>query len=129
MSMSDTAPEIEKVLLTVPSEVMRRAQRIAEQTRRSVETVLAEWLGRAARELPIEDLENEEILALCELQMSLSDQAELSALLADNCEGRLDEAGRVRLDELMNAYDRLLLRKSQALRAAVARGLREPLAA
>jgi hypothetical protein len=54
--MSDAAPEIE---------------------RRSVETVLAEWLDRAAAELPIEDLDDEEILALCELKMTLSDHAEL----------------------------------------------------
>jgi hypothetical protein len=77
----------------------------------------------------VEALGDDEILALCDLQMGPAEQAALSGLLAENREGRLDDAGRTRLDECMREYDRTLLRKSQALREAVARGLRKPLAA
>jgi hypothetical protein len=127
--VSHAAPELERVLLTVPGELMRRAERIAQRTRRSVEAVLNEWLDRAAAELPIEALDDAELLALCDLELSPSEQEELSSLLEGNREGRLEEAERTRLDELMHVYDRHLLRKSQALREAVARGLREPLVA
>jgi hypothetical protein len=41
----------------------------------------------------------------------------------------LDDDEKRRLDELMRVYERGLLRKAQALRAAVRRGLREPLKA
>jgi hypothetical protein len=94
-----------------------------------VEAVLNEWLDRASAELPIEALDDAELLALCDLELPPSEQEELSSLLEGNREGRLEEAGRARLDALMHVYDRHLLRKSQALREAVARGLRKPLAA
>jgi hypothetical protein len=49
-------------------------------------------------------------------------------LLERNRECGLDAAGRHQ-DELMGLYEQGLLRKSQALRVAVRRGLREPLEA
>lgn len=118
-----------EVVLTLPDDVVRSAERIARQSRRSVEVVLAAWLDRMASELPVEELDDNALLAACDAQTPPEEQAELSTLLAENREGRLDEPGRMKLDELASAYDRRLLRKSQALREAVARGLREPLAA
>jgi hypothetical protein len=129
MVASPAVPETEQILITIPRTVVRRAEQVARRTQRPVERVLAEWLDRAAAELPVEALDDEELLALCDLELSSSEQAELDALLADSREGRLDETGRARLDEQMKEYDHRLLRKSQALREAVARGLREPLAA
>jgi hypothetical protein len=118
-----------EVVLTVPDDVVRSAERIARQSRRSLEAVLAAWLDRAASELPVEELDDDALLTICDAQLSPEEQAELSTLLFENREGTLDETARVRLDELARAYDHRLLRKSQALREAVARGLREPLAA
>ncbi|MBI3763559.1 MAG: hypothetical protein HY260_17070 [Chloroflexi bacterium] len=118
-----------QVTVTVSDRVAQSAQRIAEQTRRSVESVLAEWLDRTAAELPVKDLSDSDVLTLCDQQLSEADQTELSTLLANNREGHLDTAGRARLDRLMREYDRRLLRKAEALREAVERGLREPLAA
>jgi hypothetical protein len=129
MSISLPASETEQVVLTLPSALVRSAKLVATRTQRSLETVLAEWLDRAAAELPVEALDDASLLALCELRLSSAEQAELDALLAANREGDLDEAGKSRLDACMQAYDLQLLRKSQALREAVARGLREPLAA
>jgi hypothetical protein len=127
-TLSDTS-ETEQVVLTVSRALVRSAEQIAARTRRPVEVVLADWLDRAAAELPVEALDDASVLALCDLQLSPAEQAELDTLLAQNSEGKLDESGKRRLDACMDAYNRRLLRKSQALREAVARGLRAPLAA
>ena len=129
MSVSPLASETEQVVLTLPSAIVRSAKQIATRTQRPLETVLAEWLDRAAAELPVDALDDASLLLLCDLRLSSAEQAELDALLAANREGELDDAGKSRLDACMQAYDRQLLRKSQALREAVARGLRKPLAA
>jgi hypothetical protein len=132
LSCMDAIPapaETEQILLTLPRAVVRRAEQIARRTRRPLELVLTEWLDRAVADLPVETLDDEELLALGEMQMSPAEQTELDALLAENSEGRLDAAGVARLDDRMRDYDRRLLRKSEALREAVARGLRGPLAA
>ena len=55
------------------------------------------------------------------------EQKELSDLLARNREGSLDQANRVRLDQLMLAYRTGLVLKARALKSAVARGLKPPL--
>jgi hypothetical protein len=129
MNAKHPSLETEQIVLALPRALVRKAERIAHRTHRAVEIVLAEWIDRAAAEPPVEALDDDELLAACDMQMSQAEQVELSALLADNREGRLDEAGRMRLDEHAREYDRRLLRKAQALREAVARGLREPMAA
>jgi hypothetical protein len=67
------------------------------------------------------------VLVLCDMQMDDARQMELSDLLADNREGALDGAKHKRLDELMLVYRRGTVRKAQALKMAVERGLRPPL--
>ena len=89
--------------------------------------VLAEWLERVITEMPVETLSDEEILALADLQLTAEQQEALSDLLIRNRESALNAEGRRRLDELMSLYEQGLLRKAQALRVAVQRGLREPL--
>ena len=88
---------------------------------------MLEWLGRAASDVPIESLPDEQVLALADREMGKSEQRELSALLAHQREGALDEAARRRLDELMASYRRGMVEKAQALKVAVERGLRPPL--
>ena len=63
--------------------------------------------------------------------MRLTDEqdAGLSELLERNREGTLDADGQRELDEMMRLYEHGLLRKSQALKVAVQRGLRAPLQA
>ncbi len=88
--------------------------------------VAIEWLNRAIAEPPVELLPDNQILALCELQMEPKQNEELSDLLAHNREGGLNELDRVRLDDLIQIYRRGLLCKAQALKIAVERGLRPP---
>jgi hypothetical protein len=118
----------EKVTVELPEELAQRVRAVAAQTHRRFEEVLVEWLDRAGTEPAVESLSNEEVLALCQRQLDAGQQEELSELLARNREGVLQEAERDRLDELMRLYRRGLVRKAQALRTAVARGLKPRLA-
>lgn len=129
VNVTPPALETQQVILTLPRALVRAAERIAQRTQRPLETVLVEWIDRAAADSPLETLDDGDLLAVCDVRMSEPEQAELSSLLAENREGHLDEAGKALLDERMRRYDQLLLRKAQALREAVARGLREPMAA
>jgi len=115
------------VTLELPENLARSARETAARTRRSLEDVLVEWLDRAASELLVESLPDEQVLALCELQMDVEQQTELSDLLARNREGQLTQAETTRLDDLMLVYRRGLVRKARALKVAVERGLRPPL--
>jgi hypothetical protein len=117
----------EQITIQVSDRVISHAAQVAAQSRRQIEEVLADWLERVITELPVEALSDEEVLALTELQLTAEQQATLSDLLARNRENTLDAEGRRQLDELMRVYEHGLLRKAQALRVAVQRGLREPL--
>jgi hypothetical protein len=110
--------------LDLPSDLAERAQAVAEQSHRPVEDVLLEWLGRAASDVPVDSLPDHEILALADMSLSEDDQRELSDLLARQREDDLDGMARMRLDQLMGVYRRGMVRKAEALKVAVERGLR-----
>ncbi len=117
----------EIVTLELPEHVIRSARAVVATTHRRVEDVLVDWIDRAAAEVPVEVLSDEEILALCDMQMAHEDQEELSRLLAHNREGQRTDADRTRLDALMQMYRRGLVRKAEAWKVAVSRGLRPSL--
>lgn len=117
----------EQITLQVSDRVVHQAAQVAARTQRRVEDVLASWLEWVIAEMPVESLSDEEVLGLTDLRLTDEQQVSLSELLARNQEETLDAEGRRRLDELMHVYERGLLRKAQALRVAVQRGLREPL--
>ena len=117
----------EIVRLELPEQVARRAKEMATRTHRRLEDVLVELLDRAAAEPPVESLTDDQVLALCDLQLDARQQEELGDLLARNREGQINEAERGRLEELMLVYRRGLVRKARALKVAVERGLRPPL--
>jgi len=118
----------EVITLELPDTLAQRAKAEASRTNRPLEAVLLEWLSRVeAAEPPVETLPDEQVLALSDAQMESQTNDELSDLLARNREGQLDEAAQQRLDELMHSYRVGLVRKAQALKVAVERGLRPPL--
>lgn len=129
MLYSITLPVImsRQITFEVSEQVVRQATQVAAQTERSVEEMLASWLEAAVTELPVEELSDEEVLALTESRLTAERQAALDELLAQNREGMLGGEEKKQLDELMRLYERGLLRKSQALRVAVQRRLVEPL--
>lgn len=114
----------EIVTLELPEHLVRSARAVAATTHRRVEDVLVDWIDRAAAEVPVEVLSDEELLALCDMQMAHEDQEELNRLLGHNREGQLADTDRTRLDALMQMSRRGLVRKAQAWKVAVARGLR-----
>lgn len=114
----------EVVTLNLPEVIATRARTIAFQTHRRIEDVLIEWLDREAMEPPVETLSDAEVVALADMQLPTSEQSELDDLLFDQREGQLTEQSRQRLDELMDIYRRGMVRKAEALREAVQRGLR-----
>lgn len=114
----------ETVTLEIPEDAARSAKEIARRTQRKVEEVLVDWIDKAASELRVEELSDEQILALCDSQLDLGQQAELSRLLALNREGSIKDTEVGQLDELMQVYRRSLIRKAQAWKEAVSRGLK-----
>jgi hypothetical protein len=125
----EAEPMSQQITIRVSDQVVRQAATVASQTQRRIEDVLAEWLESVVNELPVESLSDSEVIQLTQLQLSDDQQIALSELLERNRENSLDEHDRRYLDELMRAYEHGLLRKAQALRVAVHRGLLEPLQA
>lgn len=116
-----------QITIDVPEQVERDARAVAARTQRRVEDVLQEWLRKYVAQIPIESLPDERILELSEMELSASQQEELSNLLARNRENQLSIRDRKHLDELMVIYRQGMIRKAEALKVAVQRGLRPPL--
>ena len=117
----------EFVTLELPKQLASQARQVAAQTHRHFEEILVEWLDRGAVEPPIESLSDEEVIALADMQMPSQQQEELFNLLDGNREGLLSKDEKASLEELMQIYRYGLVRKGQAIKEAVARGLRPPL--
>ncbi len=116
-----------KFTIPVSEQVISQAAQVAAQTHRSIEEVIKAWLKPATAERPVEELSDDEVLALAELRFTDEQEADLSDLLERNRAGALDAEGRRKLDEMTRLYEQGLRRKSRALKVAVERGLREPL--
>lgn len=117
----------EIVTLQLPENLAQKAKEIAAFTHRRLEDVLLEWIDRAITELPVESLPNEQVLAMCDLQMEAEQQAVFSDLLARQREEEINDLEARQLDELMQVYRRGLVSKARALKVAVERGLIPPL--
>jgi len=124
-----------EITLTLPDDVLRRAQLLAQRTRRPVGDVLAEALELSlnpladpeVQEEPMANWSDVQVLAAADGRLSESDDARLSELLERQQAGSLTLREQVETAGLMEQYQNGLLRKAQALREAVRRGLREPL--
>ena len=112
------------VELELPDLLAQRVGAVARRTHRRVEDVLLEWIGRASEDVAPEELSDEQVVALCDLEMSAGEQHALSELLARQREGVLALDERSRLDELLATYRSGLVRKGRAFQVAVSRGLR-----
>jgi hypothetical protein len=72
----------------------------------------------------LELLPDAELLAVCDTQLPLEQQEELSDMLQRQREGLLRANESAHLEELMHRYRAGLVRKAQAIKVAVNRGLR-----
>ncbi len=125
-----------QVTLTLPDEIYRRAEWLAQLTSRDVTDILSATIelslpainaGVEQAVRPMAELSDAEVLALTDLQMEATQDQRLSQLLDHQQAGELTDADRATLIGLMQGYQEGLLRKAQALQEAVRRGLREPL--
>jgi hypothetical protein len=76
---------------------------------------------------PVSKLSDGEVLELSQMQMDAKEERRFSRLLNKQQAGKLSNSEGSELLALMQNYQEKLLRKAQALREAVRRGLREPL--
>ncbi len=119
----------QQITLTVSDNVWLYAKAVATQNKRRIEEVLSDWLEKVSSEIDVEKFSDSEILALTELQMSPAQQKLMDKFQEKNGEGELTDDEKRQFDALMEIYEDALLRKAQALRVAVERGLIPPLSA
>jgi len=124
-----------QVTVTLHDEVYHQAERLAQLTSCEIEDILADTIelflapvsSQTAAFKPVAELSDKEVLKLTRLEMPPAQDRRLSRLLHRQQAGKLTAGERAELAALMQVYQELLLRKAQALREAVSRGLREPL--
>jgi len=124
-----------QVRITLHDEVYRRAKRLAQMSNRKIEELLAQAIelslspvGAATDDYkPVSKLSDAEVLELSQMQMDAKQERRFSRLLNKQQAGKLSNSEGSELLALMQNYQEKLLRKAQALREAVRRGLREPL--
>lgn len=124
-----------QITLTLPNELYTRAERWATITQRELPETLTDILSNVLRpigltpelEKPISNLSDREVLALSRLQMVSTQARRLNKLLEKQGESELTDEEHSELLALMQTYEQLWIRQSEALAEAVRRGLRGPL--
>jgi hypothetical protein len=120
-----------QVTVTLPDDVLARAETLARRVGRPVEVVLADTIEVSLRPLgangepPVADWPDEQVLATADAGLPLTADQRLSELLDAQQAGRLTPPEHADLAALMQVYQDGLLRKARAVREAVRRGLRE----
>ncbi len=123
------------ITVKLSDDVLHRAELIARRVGRPVDDFLAEAIELSIRplgtswteEAPLSDWPDEEILAAADSEMPSAEDQRLSELLDRQQAGSLTGTEHAELAALLRVYQEGLLRKAQALREGVRRGLREPL--
>ncbi|MFM2431400.1 MAG: hypothetical protein RLZZ511_2613 [Cyanobacteriota bacterium] len=115
------------ITIDLPPEIVEQIR--LEATRQGLEPgpFLAGFLHDRftdTQERAIEQLSDVQVLALCDRMMTDDDQTEMSQLLEQHREGLLTEPAQQRLDALMRIYRAGMVRKAEAWKIAVERGLR-----
>ncbi len=127
------------VTLNLSESLYQTARRVAEATGKSLEAVLQASIAHALP--PLDDVPPDEAAELAALALlddadlwriarttlSTKEQAELHDLLDRQGAGDLTPAERRRLQELLEAYGRLTLRKAHAYLLLARRGYRVPM--
>lgn len=124
-----------RVVVTLQDDIYQRVQRLAQLTHRDVDELLAEtialslppWNSASESVTEMAALSDEEVLELSHLELPANQDRRLSKLLQTQQDHALSAEEYTELLVLMQCYQEGLLRKAQALRAAVRRELRKPL--
>ena len=126
-----------QVVVTLSDELLQRATQWASLTRRDLSQTLADALQIAfapirpapGGEVHFRDLSDQQVLALTTIQMKSVQSIRLNELLARQQDEQLNSEEQSELTALMEIYNRLWIRQSEALAEAVRRGLRQPIVA
>lgn len=124
-----------QILVELPDELYEQAEQWAVITSRNVGETLADALSLVltplptdvADETPVSSLEDKELLTLAGTKLDAAVGERLSTLLAKQAEALLTAEEQGELMALMQHYQWLWIRQSEALAEAVERGLRPPL--
>jgi hypothetical protein len=124
-----------QITVTLPEDVLQRAEWWAQRAGRSVPELLADAIEAslsplgppAAGERLLTTCSDDEVLAAAAARMADNDDERLSELLDRQQAGLLADGESAELTALMLLYQQGWLRKAQALREAVQRGLQVPL--
>ena len=116
-----------EVTLTLPDDLLQNAQSWSSITHRDVTEILTDALkiiltpvySVPALEQPVATLSNDDVLVLTTIQMDKSQATHLNSLLR--------EEDHLSLVALMQIYNQLWIRQSEALAEAVRRGIHPPL--
>jgi len=126
---------LQTVTLTIPDSIYRRVKRSAEALRRPPEEIIVETLNVAlprVDDMPMEMAEglatmralpDEKLWEIARGMMLTKQQNRLRALSAAQRERALKPAELQKLDELLQEYGRITLRKAQAYALLHERGL------
>ena len=121
-----------QLTLDLPENLVARAQSIALRAGQSVNDFLAESIELSLKpwgtvvEGDIHRCGDEEVLNACGLELSTEDDSRLTELLHRQQAETLLVQEQAELASLMQVYQEGLVRKAEALREAVRRGLRGP---
>jgi hypothetical protein len=120
-----------QITVTLPEDVLQRAELLAERIGRPVADLLADTIELALRPLgePTDDgaiakWPDEEVLAATDTELPPAEDDRLSKLLDRQQADMLSDGERSDLVVLMQRYQEGLFRKAQAWHEAVRRGLR-----
>ncbi len=120
-----------EVTLQLPDRVYQQAQRWATLTNQDFDNALTEALEVALTSVyaypeadePVASLNDEEVLALTQMQMPLKRGQRLSQLSERHSEDALSSDEQQELMALAGLYQQVWLRQAEALAEAVRRGL------
>ena len=121
-----------QLTLDLPENLVARARTIALRAGQSVNDLLAESIELSLKpwgtvvEGDIHQCGDEEVLKACDLELSTEDDCRLTELLQQQQAETLSVGEQSELASLMQVYQEGLVRKAEALREAVRRGLRGP---
>ena len=123
------------MVVTLPDDLYVQAQHWAALTHREVPQLLTEALALVLTPIgappgdapPIATLSDTEVLALTQVQMPPQQGHRLDHLLAKQGGATLTTQEQAELFALIQVYQQLWVRQSEALAEAVRRGLRAPL--
>jgi hypothetical protein len=121
-----------QLTLDLPENLVARARTIALRAGQSVNDLLAESIELSLKpwgsvvEGDIHRCGDEEVLNACGLELSVEDDRRLTELLQRQQAQTLAVSEQAELASLIQVYQEGLVRKAEALREAVRRGLRQP---